>query len=518
MAPLANPLSALERSDTPWNLAESFLEAGETAAVEKFHARLEGPKKLDTARRVASLLELYRGNYGPARDRLREISGQDEWCLSRGKYLDGLLAASDDFVETGSEHFRIRTSPNDAFLAEYVQRALENSHSKMAEVFHLEPSSGVVVEIYPTETRFSRASTLSPETLERSGAIGICKFRRLMVLSPQATPMGYRWLDALSHEYVHFLINEISGTLCPLWLHEGVARYYETAWRRAGPFEHTPAAETQLARAAQKQPDDPSALVRFQRMEPSMVYLDNQEQVSLAFTEVSDAVAYLLEEFSPEKLFELLAAFRKYPREEAFERMLGMSEEDFEEAWRDSLKDRSWVTSRGAMDQKISLRPMDETEFLGPDVRGHIRLGDRLRQQDQMAAALVEYKKALEREPDNGVALLKTARVFLALGNESEAEEALRHAVKKNPAYVTPYAVLGGVLSEQGRYEEAQPVLEEGLEINPFHPELHRALGLIAVDIGHFSAARKSLELALRLNPNDSELREVLRRMPKESR
>src|SRR6185436_16415221 len=97
------------------------------------------------------------------------------------------------------------------------------------------PEGKIRVEIYPNKEDFSKASTLSLETLERSGAIGICKFHRLMIMTPQALPIGYRWLDALSHEYIHLTVNEMSASKAELWLHEGTARYFETAYRSQPP-------------------------------------------------------------------------------------------------------------------------------------------------------------------------------------------------------------------------------------------------------------------------------------------
>jgi cytochrome c-type biogenesis protein CcmH/NrfG len=528
---LIEPGIVLRRDPKPWLAAEGLLEAGEIEAVESFVAGLRLPKEAEAAGKLNSLLALYRGDPAAALAALEGLRA-DDWVLSRRAYLEGLLAAAQGMEESVTDHFRVRAAADDAFLAQYAARALESARSKMAEVFGAASAAGVPAEIYPTQEAFSRASTLSPETLERSGAIGICKFRRLMVLSPRETPLGYRWLDALAHEYNHYLINELSGTLCPLWLHEGVARYYETAWRRAGPFEHAPAAETALAEAsgalavqsstapaeggAPAEASTGPALIPFSRMEPSMVYLEDQDQVALAFAQVSDAVAYLVEEFGPGKLRELLQAFRVSFRSQAFEKVLGMTEEEFEASWRDSLKDRAWTVSKGALAQKIRLDRVDETELAGPDVQGHIRLGDRLRQQDQPAAAVIQYRKALEKEPDNGVALLKLARAQLAQDEEAAAEEALRRAVSKNTSYITPFVALGELLYDQGRYEEAQPLLEEGLEINPFDPRLHKYLGLIAVDIGHFQAAKQALELALKLGPDDEEVRQVLRQMPRQ--
>lgn len=528
---LKNPQATLKNLDAPWPLLEQLLEAGERRAVEEYRKSLSLPKQSDADFRAQALLFLYDGNYAAARQALLSVKSEDPWTAEKNRYLERLLGATEGFVESPSDHFRLRTRQEDVFLSQYALRCLENAQSKMNEVFGFSLSTPVIVEVYPTAERFSAASTLSDDALERSGAIGICKFRRLMVLSPQATPLGYRWLDAIAHEYNHYLINELSGSLCPLWLHEGVARYYETAWRRTGPFQHSASAETALAQAALSisttdagiagstavaaLPIAPGqTVIPFERMEPSMVYLKNQEEVSLAFAEVSDAVGYIIDRFGQDKLVNLLKAFRDYPRTEAFMKILGVSESELQTAWRDSLVGRGWQVSKGAMAQTIQLNPVDETQFAGVDAQGHIRLGDRLRQQDQLPAALAEYNKALESEPNNGVALLKAGRAYQAMDKIDKAEAALRLAVEKNPSYVTPYVVLGELIYDDGRHEEAQRVLQEALEINPFHPHIHELLGLMALDVGNFPTARRYIETSLRLKPDNPDLRDTLKHMP----
>ncbi len=55
--------------------------------------------------------------------------------------------------------------------------------------------------------------------------MGICKFNKLMIISPRALSFGYRWLDSLSHEYLHYAIVALSNNQAPIWLHEGMARF-----------------------------------------------------------------------------------------------------------------------------------------------------------------------------------------------------------------------------------------------------------------------------------------------------
>jgi hypothetical protein len=35
----------------------------------------------------------------------------------------------------------------------------------------------------------------------------------------------------LSHEYIHYIVVQLSHNRAPIWLHEGIAKYFESAWR-----------------------------------------------------------------------------------------------------------------------------------------------------------------------------------------------------------------------------------------------------------------------------------------------
>ncbi len=219
-----------------------------------------------------------------------------------------------------SEHFELWTPPGQSFLADIALPVLEKNAAHLESIFGYRPAARIRVEIYPNKDDFSTASTLSVETLERSGAIGICKFHRLMIVSPRALPLGYRWLDALCHEYTHLIINELSHTKAELWLHEGTARYFETSYRSNPPVFLTPDQKTKMKEAVEK-----NTLVPFARMSPSMVYLKDQDEVSLAFAQVSYAVSQLVQSTSPRFYADFLRDLSQMPFAKAFEKRFHQS-------------------------------------------------------------------------------------------------------------------------------------------------------------------------------------------------
>ena len=65
----------------------------------------------------------------------------------------------------------------------------------------------------------SRATSLTIRQIETSGTIAVCKYHRLMIISPLAAASGYSWADTLAHEFIHLVIQKSRNTV-PIWLHE----------------------------------------------------------------------------------------------------------------------------------------------------------------------------------------------------------------------------------------------------------------------------------------------------------
>lgn len=449
---------------------------------------------------LRSLRALFAGDYGRAQASAADpLPAQMLWLR---KYLADLPAARTRFDKVESEHFVFFVLPEERFLIPYAQEAMEQARAVLGERFGLLPQDKIRVEIYPTRQRFSAASTLSEEILKRSGAIGIAKFNRLMILSPKTLPFGYRWLDALVHEYTHLLINRISDGNCPLWLHEGVARYHDTLWRQDPPLFLTPAAENQLAVAVSS-----GSLISFRRMSPSMVYLDNQQEVSLAFAQVSHTVSYIVEHHGIDAIRRLLTAFRERDQSGSFKASVGMVEDKLEAAWRTSLGKAQLTRTQGAPLDLIRFDARDEIEeFVGADLHGLVRLGDKFRRRGQPRVALVQYQKALKKEPDNPVILNKLARAQLDLGNVKEAEEYLRRSTEKNPNYVTTRVWLGEVLFQQDRLDEALPHYQEANALNPFHPVIHKRQALIYAGRGESERFAVEYQASRQVTPADRSL------------
>ena len=442
----------------------------------------------------------------------RSKNGKPEWEHLQ-RYYAALAEVHRDMQEYTSEHFRFRAAGADTILAPYALEALEKAYTEIGKDLGYYPGEKVLVEVFARKEEFSLASTLSDEILEKSGTVGICKFNRLMLLSPQSLPLGYRWLDTLCHEYTHFAVNRISRGKCPLWLHEGIARYHDTRWRLDEPLYMTAAGETQICKALKS-----DTLVPFGRMAPSLVYLKNQDEISLAFAEVSVAIRFLQEKFGHAALNTLLQALVTENENNAFKRATGLSTGKFEGEWKKYLRMLPLAESPGVLNDQVQFARKQEDDFIGADQRGQVRLGDDLRRIGRMDAALVHYEKALAAEPANPVILLKAARALIALGETQKAEQKLEEAVRKNPNYVTPYQALGELYMKAQNYGKAAAAYTEALAINPYHPATHRDLSRCYLALNKPQEAHRELQITAILDPSDAETRVILERLKAESR
>ncbi len=380
-------------------------------------------------------------------------------------------------VET--EHFRIYLDPErDAALVPYVGEVLEKSYQRLGTIFGLFPSHKIRVEIFPTPDTFYPASSLSERDIEVSGAIGICKFNKIMLLSPRNLARGYRWTDALSHEYIHYLLVHLSGNKAPIWLHEGIARYFEDAWRLPRPAWLSRRTESLLAHALAH-----NSFVGFTNMEPSLVKLDTTYQVQLGYAEAASAIDFIVQRLDTKGLVRILQDLQQSHDEGAtgaIARVMGYTFEQFEAEWRQFLTSKNLREHQGVRLPRFALKTEGDTsrenleeEIQSVTARMHTRLGDRLRQRGRARAAISEYRRALRQDPYSPYLLNKLASTLLGQKRWQDALSPLQRARELAPDYGTTYSHLGRAYVALAEYAHARQALREAIQINPFNPFVH---------------------------------------------
>ena len=455
----------------------------------------------------------YSGNYKEAAAYLQKAVNINPLRLEIKNKLEFAAKTRDiinSYETNETEHFIFRAHPRDGILKYYAIDSLEESYEKLAPLLGFNMDRKIVVEIYSTRDDFNYASTLTKKQIEVSGAIGICKFNRIMIVSPRCLAFGFRWLDSLAHELVHYMILHTGGPDTPLWLNEGAAKYYETIWRSEDSLYLAPLFKNVLAEALEK-----NQWVTFSKMRYGMPNLDNNKEVTLAFAEAAAGVDYIISSHDTARLTGLIREFMNNKDEnKVFKKTIGVSSVRFFENLKNHLKTLKLTVTKGVVfdNYKLKDEKVNEIEeYVGLETRGYVLLGDKFKRDKAYKVALIEYEKGLKQEPENSVILDKMGKTYFDMGNYLEAENKLRESLKYNPNSCNTYLNLGELLIAQNRLDEALKSLEQSNQINPYNPLLHREMGIILFNKNRKEDSIKEFKITLMLDPYDNEVRNWLK-------
>jgi tetratricopeptide (TPR) repeat protein len=419
------------------------------------------------------------------------------------------------FETRDTPHFRIRFLNKDEIVATYADLVLERAYSNIAgDLAFLPAERGekIVVEIYPDARGLAGATGLTIKEIETSGTIAVCKFHRLMITSPLATASGYEWGDTLAHEFTHLVISKKSKNTIPIWLHEGIAKFYESRWKGGLGEALSPYSEHLLAVAVRKK-----NLITFEQMHPSMAKLPSQEDAALAFAEVFTVIEFLTGKYGTSSVPKVLdLAATGMDLEAALAKVYGMRLKGIEASWHKYLAARKFRDIPGASPRKIKLtvneaeaqaeKPLEEME----DKEAHdwSRLGELLQLRNNHQAAVIEYEKAYNKAGVRyGTLVNKLARAYSAVGKNDEALKVLEALLKAQPDDSDARLMAGRIALTKNDAVSAQRHFEASRLVNPFNPEVHAALAKIYEASGNKRDAedeRRFLALSSKPRPTKS--------------
>lgn len=442
----------------------------------------EYPKSGD-AHFLHARVEFFKGNFDFAWKILQQVDDSERSVKEFKILAEDTHKATADFVSRESEHFvfRFLEGPDEA-LVPYAEEVLERSYAVLGDLFRYRPKEKILIEFYPDRERLSRISPLTLHDINTSGTVALCKYNRIMMISPASLVRGYNWMDTLSHEYVHYLLTKKSGNNLPLWLHEGIAKRFESVWRGEEKYL-TPLMETILAKGLKH-----DYLIPLDSMMPSLAKLKTAEDVQLAYAEVSTMVDYLVREKGEQALPILLDGLASgVPFDEALESVAGSSLRVFQENWKRFVKKQPFKAIPGLEILEIRFKKRDQVneedyEKMTADVgnrrtRDLTLLGDILRSRNRFEAAVLEYEKAFrETKSHSPILSNKLAKAYLQVGKLDKAETVLKQSLEYYPMFHTTLATLGEVYYTADRLEDAKTYFEKAVRVNPFNPFIHLRL------------------------------------------
>jgi hypothetical protein len=305
--------------------------AGARAVIEPL---LAAEPREPAVQLAAGILRFYEQRYAEAVPLIESSAmGDPAGYLALAK---AALEVTKDDARSESEHFAIsHPKGKDEVLVPYLVDALEKQRATLARSLAHTPEERLSVEIVSDVKELAMVSTLTEQEIRTSGTVAVCKFNKLMLLSPKALLKGYDWLDTAAHEYTHHVLTQKSKNRAPIWLQEGLAKWFEDDWRGGGePISPVSAA---LVRDAVQN----NTLVTFDEMHPSLAKLPSQERAALAYAQVALAIEYLVAQKGPPVLPRILdLVARGEPTEAAVSKALGAPFPRFLGEWRRHMASR----------------------------------------------------------------------------------------------------------------------------------------------------------------------------------
>jgi len=491
-------ISTLTAKLESWDVGEAWPEVKEALAKEP-----RDPQLLELASQIA----FHRGDYQESLKLMKlamEVDGENDTRRGYALLTEETINVLASFKRYETPHFVILLDEKqDGILMDYLTDALEKTYQIMAQQYGFRPKEKVRVELFPDAKAFYLASTLSVRDIEVTGAVGLTKFNKLQFLSPKALVYGYRWLDAISHEYMHYLIVRMTTNKAPIWFHEGLAKYEETRWRK-GPSYLSLLYQTLLARALAN-----NKLIGFDRMEPSLVRLETPEDVQLAYAQAASAIEFIITKAGSERLREIMdrmAGATTKGASEAIRQVLGLQFSEFEEKWKEYLAFKELKTVDGVVLHRYKVKEgradeerLDMEEIKSLVARNRAHLGDRLKERGRISAAVLEYRRALAETRDSVPIMNRLSSALIDLGRDEEALDILNRVKEISPDHPTSYMKLGQIYLKLKDFKRAREAFEDSVQINPFDPEVHRDLTTVYEMIGDQSGAMREREIANRL-------------------
>jgi tetratricopeptide (TPR) repeat protein len=138
----------------------------------------------------------------------------------------------------------------------------------------------------------------------------------------------------------------------------------------------------------------------------------------------------------------------------------------------------------------------------GPGAGGYNNLSNAYYKQGKVKEATQTALKAIELEPDYGVAHYNLGNLYAGQGRFALAQRHFEEALRLYPNYADVHANLGQLIAERGDLAGSLRYFQRAIELNPALPRAHLNLGVALAKQGRTVEAVGPLQEAVRLAPD----------------
>jgi tetratricopeptide (TPR) repeat protein len=244
-------------------------------------------------------------------------------------------------------------------------------------------------------------------------------------------------------------------------------------------------------------------------MEPSLVKLENPEDVHLAYAQAASAIEFIIGKAGYKglrKVMERMSTSAARGAGEALSGVLDMGFSRFEREWKEFLAAKRLKEEGGTGVRRYKIKEgraneetLDMEEIKSLVARNRAHLGDLLKDRGRIGAAVVEYRRALDENKESIPIINRLAYALIQMDRHGEALEMLLRAKELSPDQPTIHTHLGQIFLKMGNFKEAKEAFQEVIEINPFNPEVHRDLSRAYEMLDDKESARREREAVQKL-------------------
>lgn len=134
-----------------------------------------------------------------------------------------------------------------------------------------------------------------------------------------------------------------------------------------------------------------------------------------------------------------------------------------------------------------------------PDPTANTRFaaGQLMESQQRYAAALAQYKAALELDPKHQPTLFRLAQLYSQLGQHDDSIATWKRYIRVTDQPATGYSNLGYACELAGRPAEAEEAYRKGIEIDPRNQPCRVNYGLMLARRGRIEEAKEQMSAVL---------------------